>query len=88
MPVRILYNYDRKLYSSVMHMYTVIYVTLQLYACEEATTMDYTKCLITRRMQGIVGASGKFILFLSSMVLFFIIIKNIHAHMRTIAIRI
>ena len=40
---------------------------------------------ITRRMQGIVGASGKFILFLSSMVLFIIISKNIHAHMRTIA---
>ena len=42
---------------------------------------------ITRRMQGIVGASGKFILFLSSM-FFFISIKNIHAHMGTIAIRI
>ena len=48
----------------------------------------YTDRDITRRMQGIVGASGKFILLLSSMVLFFIIIKNIHAHVRTIAIRI
>ena len=45
------------------------------------------KFVSTRRMQGIVGASGKFILFLSSM-FFFIIIKNIHAHMHTIAIRI
>ena len=55
----------------------VIWITMQLQAL-----------IITRRMQGIVGASGKFILFLSSMVLFFIIIKNVHAHIRTIAIRI
>ena len=46
------------------------------------------KLITTSRMQGIVGASVKVILFLSSKVLFFIIIKNIRTHMCTIAIRI